>query len=64
MNNQFLTLGQTAEYTNLPLHYIYRLSSQNQLPGKVVWGRRTVRVNKETLDNWLNEKTLGQIDQI
>ena len=51
---RFLTLAQAAEYLALPLSYLYRLSSsEGRLPGKVVWGARTIRVDRLVLDAWI-----------
>lgn len=56
-SKRYLTLEETAEYINLPLSKIYDLSARDMLPGKVVWGRRTIRVNRAVLDESLNEQT-------
>lgn len=58
MEKRFLTLVETSEYCGLEKSYIYRLSSQDRLPGRISWGRRTVRVDRLALDKWLE----GQID--
>ncbi len=52
--SRFLTLQQTSTYLNLPLSMIYRLSAEGRLPGKVCWGNRTVRVDREILEEWLS----------
>jgi excisionase family DNA binding protein len=57
--NEFLTLKQAASLLNLPLSYLYRMSSENRLPGKVVLGKRTVRVNKDVLLAELANKTIA-----
>jgi hypothetical protein len=54
-----MTLKETSQEYNIPLHYLYKLSYQNKIPGLVRWGRKTLRVNKETLDKALENKTLG-----
>ncbi len=51
---KYMTLKQTAQYLNLPLPYIYRMSANKQLPGKVSWGRKTVRVDKAKLIDWID----------
>lgn len=53
METRFLTLEETASYLRLPLSMIYRLSSEDRLPGKIRWGQRTVRVDRLELDNHL-----------
>ena len=52
METRFLTLEQTAEYLNLPMSMIYRMSSDGRLP-TTKWGSRTVRVDKQILDGHL-----------
>lgn len=57
--SRYMTLEETAEYLSLPLTMIYRLSSKGELPGKVRWGQRTVRVDREALEAALREKMAG-----
>ncbi len=51
---RYMTLQETAEYLALPLSMIYRLSSEGRLPGKVTWGVRTIRVDRQKLDAWVD----------
>jgi len=46
---RFLTLSQASELLNVGLAYIYRLSAEGRLPGKIVLGARTIRVDRERL---------------
>ncbi len=50
---RFMSLSEASSYLSLPLSYLYRLSSANKLPGKVVWGTRTIRVDRLALDAWI-----------
>ncbi len=59
MESRFLTLNETAEYLALPLSMIYRMSSENRLPGKVCWGPRTVRIDRARLDAYLDAQLNG-----
>lgn len=56
MDPRFLTLEQAAEYLSLPLTMIYRLSAAGELPGKITWGARTIRVDRLVLDAWISEQ--------
>ena len=51
--SRFLTLEEVAQLTNLALSYIYRLSAEGRLPGKVKFGARTIRVDRLKLMAWL-----------
>ncbi|MDI6716588.1 MAG: helix-turn-helix domain-containing protein [Actinomycetota bacterium] len=53
MHQKYLTLDEAAELANINKSYIYRLSYEGRLPGKVSWGKRTVRVDREIFENWL-----------
>ena len=52
--SRFMSLESASIFLNLPLSMIYRLSAEGRLPGKVRWGSRTVRVDREILEEWLN----------
>lgn len=54
--SRYMTLEEVAEYLNLPLTMIYRLSSRGDLPGKISLGHRTIRVDREVLEAALREK--------
>lgn len=57
--SRFMTLQETAAYLSLPLSMVYRLSHEGRLPGKIVWGAKTVRVDREALDQYLAEEAGG-----
>lgn len=57
--NRWLTLQQTADYLAVPMSYIYRKSHENRLPGLVRLGAKTLRVDRQKLDNWLEAQTKG-----
>lgn len=60
MEKRYLSLRETSEYCGLELCYVYRLSCQNRLPGKITWGARTIRVDRVELDRWLAGMIDGQ----
>ncbi|MHB0977715.1 MAG: helix-turn-helix transcriptional regulator [Candidatus Aquicultorales bacterium] len=60
-NKRYLTLEETAELTGLSLHYIYGISAQNRLPGKITWGSRTIRVDRLVLEEWLNKQAAAVV---
>lgn len=53
---RYITLEETAEFLSLPLSMIYRMSSDGRLPGKIIWGARTVRIDREILEAALRDK--------
>ncbi len=57
---RYLTLTETAAFTELPLDFVYQLSAQDKLPGLIRWGTRTLRVDREALQLWLNEQASNQ----
>lgn len=56
---RFLTLQETAEYLNIGLNQVYKMSHAGQLPGKIAFGLgdkpRNVRVDKTILEKWISE---------
>jgi len=59
MEKRFITLQETSEYLGLNLTMVYRLSSENRLPGKVKFGHKSVRVDRHELDRTLEKMVRG-----
>ena len=59
---RFLTLSETAEYLNIGLNQVYKLSHAGKLPGKVAFGLgdkpRNIRVDLRILEKWIEDQTV------
>lgn len=49
--NDYMTIEQLAEYVKLKKHYLYRLTSTNQIP--VIRVGRHLRFRRADIDAWL-----------
>lgn len=61
MEGRYVSLEEAAKYCGLTLPYIYRLSSEGKLPGKIKFGQRTVRVDLDVLQAWLDAKAVNPL---
>lgn len=55
MNNNYLTVSETAEYFNIPIAQIYKLCKKRGFPA-LKFGRQ-IRVKRDELDTWFAKQT-------
>lgn len=57
IETRFLTLKEVAQYLNIGINQVYKLSHAGQLPGKIAFGLgdkpRLIRVDREKLEEWI-----------
>ena len=53
---RLLSVEEAATYMGVPKSFIYRLSHEGRLPGRVSLGHRTLKIDKERLDRFIERK--------
>ena len=54
---EVLTIAELSEYLKIPKSTVYKLCQEGKIPGQKV-GRHW-RFRRETIDQWLDEKSKG-----